>query len=58
MLGVQTVADYRQSIREHLLASKKLLEKGGLSDDEAQALRKKIMGLSLLLNQKPKHPGK
>ena len=52
------MADYRQSVREHLAASKKHLEKGDLTDSEAQALRKKIEGLSVLLDDKHNTLGK
>ena len=52
------MADYRQSVREHLAASEKLLEKGDLTDPEAEALRKKIEGLSLLLDHKRRILGK
>ncbi|MDK2744198.1 MAG: hypothetical protein H8K03_11705 [Nitrospira sp.] len=45
------MSDYRQSIREHLVASKKLLETGDLSNDEPESLRKKIEGLSALLGE-------
>jgi len=46
------MADYRQGIREHLAASRKRLEKGALSEDAAEALRRKIRGLSALLREK------
>jgi len=45
------MSDDRQSIREHLMTSQKLLETGDLSNDEAESLRKKIEGLSALLGE-------
>jgi len=52
------MTDYRHSVREHLAASKKRLEKGDLTDIEAETLRKKIEGLSILLDDKHNTLGK
>jgi hypothetical protein len=50
------MTDYRDSIRDHLAASKKRLAKGGLTDHAAEALKKKIRGLAALLSEKRYDP--
>lgn len=50
------MADYQESIRNHLAASKKRLAKGGLTDNAAEALKKKIRGLAALLSEKRYDP--
>ncbi|MBX3329461.1 MAG: hypothetical protein KF722_03595 [Nitrospira sp.] len=43
--------DYHQSVYEYLFTSKELLERGDLTDDEAEVLRRKIEDLSVLLGE-------
>ncbi|MDK2744323.1 MAG: hypothetical protein NDI90_15555 [Nitrospira sp. BO4] len=50
------MADYRQSIRDYILASRRLLELGELTDDELEVLQDMDERLVVLFGDKRDHP--
>ncbi len=45
--------DYRQSVRDYILATRRVLELGDLSSEEGEALRETIERLSAVLAHHP-----